>query len=163
MARFHFVLILSVFLMVACNPTITRNSSSLIDNLDGVWTYPKEQEGDISVTVISGMRYETYDYYDDHGYELSRAGDIMGQEGVYFFPNEASFYSPKFYLETNDEQALIINKFSYNKYIREGRLDVAILLRVSDTLDKSKPPVRTSIEMLGLPYDNPFNEVGLSD
>ena len=163
MTRLPLILILPLLTLSACKLSVTRNNSPLIDNLDGVWTYPKEQPGDTSVTVIKGMRYRIFDYYEDTGYELSRSGEVWGQEGVYFCPNEASYYSPKFFVEKNDQRFLILNKNDYDKYIREGRLEVSVLIRVADELDEGKPPIRLSIEVLGLPYDNPFDSANWSE
>ena len=133
-----------------------RSISPQIVDLNGVWTYPKEQPGETSVTVIEGLGYRIYDYFDDIGYDLSRTGRICGQEGVYFFPDDASFYSPKFLAKANGKQFFIPNRHSYDEFIRDGSVKLSIWIQSAAILDKSSPPIRHSIESLNLPYSNPF-------
>jgi hypothetical protein len=79
-----------------------RNSSGLIDPLDGVWVYPVEQPGETTLMVVRGMTYKHYRYSAqrmDAKADLEREGPVWGQEGVYFFPNQASYYSPSLFLE----------------------------------------------------------------
>jgi hypothetical protein len=146
--------------LCSCGPKITRNNSSLIDDLSGVWTLPTEQQGDSFVTVIDGMKYTIYEKSPRGRYSVYRRGEVVGEEGVYFLQNEASYYSPYFFVEHNGYRFLIPGRHSYDKFIRTGRLEVLIEIRVADTLDFSKPPPRVSIETLGLPYDILWNPNG---
>jgi hypothetical protein len=153
-------LVLLAMALTACHRgESSRNDSSLIDNLTGVWVYPSEQPGDASVTIIEGMRFKIYDY-SQQGYKLSRQGEVWGQEGVYFFPDNASYYSPKFFVEHEGAKLLILNKHDYDKYVRDGQLETAIWMRVGDTLDFNNPPTRPSIKSLGLPYNNIYADEG---
>jgi len=156
------MLMLVLALSVSCKPVVTREVSPLIDDLSGVWLYPKELTDDPNdektALVIDNRSYAYYDYSNQHGYERSRSGNILGQEGVYFFPNEASYYSPKFFVKRDGKQFLILNRLAFERYVKDDRIDLLVLIRVSDKLDMSNPPQQPSIESLGLPYDNPFLE-----
>ena len=159
----HVVLLIPLLVLTAsCKPADTRYKSSLIDDLSGVWVYPHEcstgENDEKSLLVVDRNSYTYYDYSNQHGYEQSRSGDIMGQEGVYFFPNEASFYSPKFLVERNGQRFLVLNKLDYEQYVKNDRLDLPVLIRACDKLDLNQPPPQLSIEILELPYDNPFLE-----
>jgi hypothetical protein len=152
--RLRTLMIVVAIVVTSCGPKITRNDSSLIDDLSGVWTFPTEQRGDPSVLVVDGMKYTIYEYTPRNGYSVYRRGEVIGEEGVYFFQNEASYYSPSFFIERDGRKFLIPNKHDYDKFVRTGRLEVLIDIRVADNLDFSKPPPRVSMETLGLPYDN---------
>ena len=148
-------------MLSACGPAITRNNSSLIHDLNGVWTYSIESpssDGNIpdstTVTVVSEMKYTHYNYASGR-YSKYSAGEIVGQEGVYFFQNEASYYSPNFFVENSGTKILILNKLDYDKYIKTGQISTMTLIRTADKLDFSRPPPRASIQTVGLPfYDN---------
>src|SRR4051812_5784508 len=101
------VLALGPMVLASCGPEITRNNSSLIDDLSGVWASSVESgPPDLSVPdsatvyVIRGMSYVIYDY-ENGRYVKARHGEVVGEEGVYFLQNEASYYSPKFFIEHN--------------------------------------------------------------
>jgi len=133
-----------------------RNSSGLIDPLDGVWVYPAEQTGETTITVIHGMSYKNYRYSAeriDAKADLEREGPVWGQEGVYFFPNKANYYSPSFFQKSNGQKFLLLNRFDYDKFLKRGTVPVQLQIRVGDTLDVAKPPSRPSIEILGLPCE----------
>jgi hypothetical protein len=144
--------------LVSCGPTITRNNSGLIDDLSGVWTYSIESgssDGRIpdatSVFVVNGMNYVIYDYANGR-YSKARHGEVVGEEGVYFMQNEASYYSPHFFIENNGQKLLTLNKYHYDKYIKTGQINVVTLIRTADELDFRNPPPRVSIETVGLPF-----------
>jgi hypothetical protein len=149
----------------ACKPKVTRNNSSLIHDLSGVWTYSLESgrsNGAIpdstTVTMIDGMNYIVYEYGSGR-YSEYRRGEIVGQEGVYFFQNEASYYSPKFFVENNGRQCLILNKFSYDKFVKSGQLNAEVEIKVAEKLDFHHPPPRVSVETMGLPYYDDYAEL----
>src|SRR5688572_13319042 len=104
------VLAIGPLLLASCGPKITRHNSSLIDDLSGVWTFPTEQQGEPTVTVVEGMKYTIYEYTQRTGYSVYRRGEVVGEGGVYFFQNEASYYSPCFFVEHNGQKFLIPNK-----------------------------------------------------
>ena len=159
------VMIVLAFLS-ACKPRVTRNISSLIHDLSGVWTYSLESgpsNGSIpdstTVTVVDGMNYIIYEYGSGR-YSEYRRGEIVGQEGVYFFQNEASYYSPKFFVENSGRQCLILNKLAYDKFVKSGQLDAMVEIKVAEKLDFRAPPPRVSVETVGLPYYDDYAELG---
>src|SRR5262249_40063250 len=106
---------------------------------------------------IKDMSYKTYKYNEkqiDPKKDLYREGPVWGQEGVYFFPNEASYYSRTFYLESRGHKFFILNKIRYDKYVKEGKIPMQVEISVAKKLDFSKPPERPSIEVLGLPHED---------
>jgi hypothetical protein len=163
--RLRTLLMVATLSITSCGPEITRNNSSLINDLSGVWTYAIESgSSDLripdstSVFVVNGMNYKIYHYA--HGrYSLSRYGEVVGQEGVYFMQNEASFYSPHFFVENDGQKILIFNKFDYDKYIKTGQINVVTLIRTADKLDFSRPPPRASIQQVGLPFYDDYPEL----
>jgi hypothetical protein len=159
------VLALGTAAFSSCGPQVTRNNSSLIDDLSGVWTYSIEagsSDGRIpdstAVFVVSGMNYTIYDY-ENGRYSKSRHGEVVGQEGVYFMQNESSYYSPHFLIENNGKKFLTLNKHHYDKYVKTGQINVVTLIRTADELDFSRPPPRVSIETAGLPFHDEFPEL----
>jgi len=156
-------------LLTSCGPEITRNNSSLIDDLDGVWTYSIESGSDngsipdsTTVTVVSQMKYTIYSYASGR-YSKYRQGEVVGEEGVYFFQNEASYYSPMFFIESGGYKLLIFGKHDYGTFIKTGQFDAITLIRSADQLDFRKPPHRISMAAVGLPFHDDHPELGRSN
>jgi hypothetical protein len=148
----------------SCRREITRDVSSLIDDLSGVWTHAVEagsidgSEPATSVIVVRGRNYTIYDYRRGR-YSTYRRGEVIGQEGVYFLQNEASYYSPQFFVENDGHKILISTKGDYDRFISTGKIDVSTLIRSADQLDFGRPPPRPSIETVGLPYYDDYPEL----
>jgi hypothetical protein len=163
------VLALGPMLLTSCGPEITRNNSSLIDGLDGVWTYSIESGSDngsipdsTSLWVVSGMKYKCYDYAAGR-YSISHHGEVVGEEGVYFLQNYASYYSPMFFIESGGYKLLIFGKHDYGTFIKTGQFDAITLIRSADQLDFRKPPPRISMAAVGLPFHDDHTELGRSN
>jgi hypothetical protein len=148
----------------SCRPKITRDVSSLIDDLSGVWTYAIEagsidgSEPATHVTVVQGRNYTIYDYRRGQ-YSTYRRGEVIGQEGVYFLQNEASYYSPQFFVENDGHKFLISTKRDYDKFISTGKINITTHIRAADQLDFGRTPPRRSIEALGVPYYDDYPEL----
>ena len=90
--------------------------------------------------------------------DFFRRGPVIGNRGVYFFPNDAALYGPNFLVEKNGYKFLIMNKEDYDNYVQNEKLTVHILIRVADSMDFSSPPKRPSIGVLGIPFVNRYEE-----
>lgn len=155
-------LIILMLSLVACSQKDERYSSSLVDDLSGVWVYPSEGIGDTTILVVQGHRWVSYFYQADRistdpGDKYYDAGEILGQEGVYYFANPTNFYSPRFLIHApNGNQFMIISRVNYDRYKETGVTEVAVIIRVADALNAERPPVRPSIKALGVAYHNRF-------
>jgi len=134
-------------------------NSSLIDDLNGVWVTPSEAGTGYNtrITVIKDMKYVGYRYNEkemDLVDDFVLRGPVLGESGVYFLPNRAALYGPKFLVENNGYK-FFLNKDAYDDYLRNGKVSIYTLIRVSDSLDFKSPPIRPSLRVLGLPFENP--------
>ena len=158
-------LLLLVLTFAACsrsNPNDERYTSSLRDDLSGVWVYPSEQLGRTSITVVDKHRWRSFPYDPNRidtttETNMTDGGEILGEEGVYFFANPTNFYPPNFFQRApNGTPFMILAHSTYDEFMRTGTLPVQIWIRVADKFDPAKPPVRPSIDVLGIPYHNIF-------
>lgn len=149
--------------MVSCShPNQERFTSGLRDDLTGVWVYPSEQLGETTMLVVTGDMWQSYIYRPDAinvKDDLRDTGEILGQEGVYYFANPTNFYSPYFLMESPEQvKYFIINRTSYDSFLSDGQLSVQVLIYAGDVFDPDNPPMRPSIETLGVPFVNIFED-----
>ena len=142
------------------NPNDERFTSSLRDDLSGVWAYPSEQLGQTTIVVVDKHRWRSFIYSPDRidpKADEYDAGEVLGAEGVYFFANPTNFYSSSFFQRAPTGTPFIIRtRSTYDEFNHTGTLPVQIWIRVADTFDPANPPKRPSIKVLGLPYHNIF-------
>ena len=152
------LLLSALTLLTACEQRVSRYDSSLRDDIAGVWVYPREQTGVTTVLFTDGVTWKSYEYAENSISTRKDAksydsGEVLGQEGTYFFANKGNFYSPDFLVRTPTGKDIFIrSRSSYDRFKETGRIPYQVIVRVARTLDPQKPPERPSIETLGLPY-----------
>lgn len=151
-----------LFLLASCsrqNPNDERFTSSLRDDLSGVWAYPSEQLGQTTMVVVDKHRWRSFHYNPDRIDTKNEydSGEVLGEEGVYFFANPTNFYNPSFFQRApTGTPFIILTRSTYDEFKRTGTLPVQIWIRVADSFDPASPPKRPSIKVLGIPYHNIF-------
>lgn len=155
----RFFLLCGLAALAACSRSDTseeRFQSGLRDDLSGVWVYPAESQGQTVVVVVDGHRWQSFLYKAggiDVKADAQDAGEVLGEEGVYFFANRGNFYNPVFFQRAPDGTPfMILSRASYDGTVRSGKLPADVWIRVADRFDPAQPPARPSIKALGLPH-----------
>jgi hypothetical protein len=162
MIRYILLLVLALSACSRPNPNNERYTSSLRDDLSGVWVYPAEQLGATSITVVDKHQWKSFTYDPDRidtktKTNMSDSGEVLGEEGVYFFANPTNFYPARFFQRApNGTPYIVLTRHTYDEFNRTGTLPVQIWIRVADKFDPEKPPARPSIKILGIPYHDIF-------
>jgi hypothetical protein len=160
--RYLLLFVLTLSVCSCSKPNNERFTSSLRDDLSGVWVYPAEQLGTTSITIVDQHRWRSFTYDPNRidtetQANMSDSGEVLGEEGVYFFANPTNFYPPRFFQRApNGTPYIILTRHTYDEFNRTGTLPVQIWIRAADKFDPDQPPVRPSIKVLGIPYSDIF-------